>query len=68
LSTTGRRRSQPRKTRELKITVATPQSFTVASRPELVKPSVEFPAMAWRARAAIQPESTGLELAEIQEA
>ena len=48
--------------------MATPQSFTVASRPELVKPSVEFPAMAWRARAAIQPESTGLELAEIQEA
>jgi len=26
------------------------------------------PAMAWRARAAIQPESTGLELAELQEA
>ncbi|MFI5066730.1 MAG: hypothetical protein ACHP9Z_22520 [Streptosporangiales bacterium] len=40
----------------------------MASRPELVKPSLEFPAMAWRARTAIQPESTGLELAELQEA
>jgi hypothetical protein len=50
------------------IATATPQSFTVASRPELVKPSLEFPAMAWRARTAIQPESTGLELAELQEA
>jgi hypothetical protein len=47
---------------------ATPQSFTVASRPELVKPSLEFPAMAWQARTANQPESTGLELAELQEA
>jgi hypothetical protein len=50
------------------IATATPQSFTVASRPGLVRPSLEFPAMAWRARTAIQPESTGLELAEIQEA
>jgi hypothetical protein len=42
---------------------ATPQSFTVASRPGLMKPSLEFPAMAWRARTANQPGSTGLELA-----
>jgi hypothetical protein len=28
----------------------------------------EVPAMAWRARTANQPESTGLELAELQEA
>src|SRR5216683_3899285 len=52
------------------IATATPQTFTVASRPRRNRPSREFPRplAAGGARAAAQPESAGLELVTDQEA
>jgi hypothetical protein len=45
---------------------ATPQPFTVASRPGRERPSLEFPSRhEGRVRTADQPESTGLELAAV---
>jgi hypothetical protein len=42
------------------IATVTPQTFTVASRPRLYRPGLEFPARhEGRVRAANQPESTG---------
>jgi hypothetical protein len=51
------------------IATATPQTFTVASRPRQWRPCPEFPARhEERVRTANQPASTGLELAARQEA
>jgi hypothetical protein len=52
------------------IAMVTPQSFTMASRPELLRPRREFPIRLeeeW-VRTANQPKSIGLELADNQEA
>lgn len=53
------------------IAMVTPQTFTMASRHKLLRPCREFPEprnFEVRVRAADQPESVGLELADAQEA